>query len=108
MELSSLSELEKSKELTFKKFFIFQEKELSSSKKINNLLHLFKDKRKRKTFLILFLIVVRIGKNGEEFTKNTSYKLQFIGRARFMASSLSNLFNNLSQLIHGIKCKFWT
>ena len=43
MELSSLSELEKSKELTFKKFFIFQEKELSSSKKINNLLHLFKD-----------------------------------------------------------------
>ena len=31
--------------------------------------------------------------------------MQFIDRARFMASSLSNLVNNLSEGIHRIKCK---
>ena len=35
-----------------------------------------------------------------------SYMLQFIDRARFMASSLSNLANNLAKGIHKIKCKF--
>ena len=38
----------------------------------------------------------RIDKNGEEFTKHISYILQFIDSARFMASFLSNLVNNLS------------
>ena len=32
--------------------------------------------------------------------------LQFIDSARFMASSLSNLVNNLSEGIHRIKCKY--
>ena len=32
--------------------------------------------------------------------------MQFIDNARFMTSSLSNLFNNLSEGIHRIKCKF--
>ena len=32
--------------------------------------------------------------------------LQFIDRARFMGSSLSNLVNNLSGGIHNVKCKF--
>ena len=32
--------------------------------------------------------------------------MQFIDRARFIASSLSNLVNNLSEGIHKIKCKF--
>ena len=50
--------------------------------------------------------VTRIDKNGEEITKNISYILQFIDSARFMASSLSNLVNTLSQGIHRIKCKF--
>ena len=50
--------------------------------------------------------VTRIDKNGEEITKNISYILQFIDSARFMASSLSNLVNNLSEGIHRIKCKF--
>ena len=45
-------------------------------------------------------------KNGEEITKNMSYILQFIDSARFMASSLSNLVNNLCEGIHRIKCKF--
>ena len=49
--------------------------------------------------------VTRIDKNGEEITKNISYILQFIDSARFMASSLSNLVNNLSEGIHRIKCK---
>ena len=47
----------------------------------------------------------RIDKNAEEITKKLSYILQFIDRARFMASSLSNLVNNLSEGIHRIKCK---
>ena len=50
--------------------------------------------------------VTRIGKSGEEITRKLSYILQFIDRARFMASSLSNLVNNLSKEIHRIKCKF--
>ena len=49
--------------------------------------------------------VTRIDKNGE-ITKNTSYILQFIDSARFIATSLSNLVNNLSEGIHRIKCKF--
>ena len=50
--------------------------------------------------------VTRIDKNREKITKNVSYILQFIDSARFMTSSLSNLFNNLSEGIHRIKCKF--
>ena len=50
--------------------------------------------------------VTRIDKNREEVTKNISYILQFIDSARFMASSLSNCANNLSQGIYKIKCKF--
>ena len=50
--------------------------------------------------------VTKIDKNGKEITKNISYILQFIDSARFMASSLSNLVNNLSVGIHKIKCKY--
>ena len=49
--------------------------------------------------------VTRIDKNGEEITKNVSYILQFIDNARFMATSLPNLVNNLSERIYRIKCK---
>ena len=49
--------------------------------------------------------VTRIDKNGIE-TKNISYILQIIDSARYMASSLSNIANNFSEGIHGIKCKF--
>ena len=38
--------------------------------------------------------------------QNISYILQFIDSARFMANSLSNLVNNLSEEIHRIKCQF--
>ena len=47
----------------------------------------------------------RTNKYGEEITKNISYILQLINSARFIASSLSNLVNNLSEGIHRIKCK---
>ena len=50
--------------------------------------------------------VTRIAKNGEEITKNISHILQFIDKARFMTSSLSNLVSNLSEGIHKIKCKY--
>ena len=49
--------------------------------------------------------VMRINENWEEITKNISYILQFIDSACFMASSLSNFINNLSEGIHRIKCK---
>ena len=41
--------------------------------------------------------VTRIDKNEKEITKNISYILQFIDSTRFVASSLSNLINNLSE-----------
>ena len=50
--------------------------------------------------------VQKIGKNVEETTKNISYRLLFIDRARFMASSLSNRVDNLAKGIHRIKCKY--
>ena len=50
--------------------------------------------------------VRRTDKNGVKITKNISCILQFIDCARFMASSLFNLVNNLSEGIHRIKCKF--
>ena len=49
--------------------------------------------------------VKAIDKNGGEITKNTSYRLKFIDGARLMASSLSNLVNNLANGIHKIKCQ---
>ena len=51
-------------------------------------------------------VVIRIDKNGEEIAKNISYILQFIESARFMASSLSNVVNNLSDRVHKIKCNY--
>ena len=42
----------------------------------------------------------------EKKLQKKSYRLQFIDNARFMASSLSNLVNNLDKRIHKIKCKY--
>ena len=42
----------------------------------------------------------------EEFKKQFICLGKFIDSARFMASSLSNLVNNLSDGIHRIKCKY--
>ena len=48
----------------------------------------------------------KVTRIGEKNIKNIYYLLQFIDSARFMASSLSNLVNNLSEGIHTIKCKY--
>ena len=50
--------------------------------------------------------VTKIDKNEEKIAKNISYRLQFIDSSRFMASSLSNLANNVFEEIHKIKCKY--
>ena len=50
--------------------------------------------------------VTRSDKNGNGSAKNISYILQFIDSARFIASLLSNLVNNLSERNHKIKCKY--
>ena len=60
------------------------------------------------TFTILIeKEVTRIDKNEEQISKTISYILQFIDSATFMAISLSNFVNDLSEGIHRIKCKFW-
>ena len=46
---------------------------------------------------------MRIDNNGEEITKTISYRLQFLDRARFMASLLANIAENLSEGIHKVK-----
>ena len=61
---------------------------------------------KYKTFSVpITKEVEKIDKNGEEVTKTVYFKLQFIDSARFMASSLLSLCDNLANEIHNIKCK---
>ena len=50
--------------------------------------------------------VKRIDNNRKQITKTISFRLQFIDSTRFLASSLSNLVNNLGKGIHKIKCKY--
>ena len=47
----------------------------------------------------------KIDKDGNERFVTISYKIKFIDGTRFMASSLSNLADNLEERIHKIKCK---
>ena len=49
--------------------------------------------------------IIKIDKAGNESVVNISDKRKFIDIARFMATSLSNLVNNLEEEIHKIKCK---
>ena len=49
--------------------------------------------------------VMRTEKNGEQIIKNISYISQFVESARFMARSLLNLVNNISEGIHRMKYK---
>ena len=49
--------------------------------------------------------VTNTDKDGNESVATTSYKIKFIDSARLMTTSLSNLFDNLAEGIHKIKCK---
>ena len=49
--------------------------------------------------------VIKIDKTEKQIIKTISCRLQFIDSARFMASLLSNLVNNLAEGIHKSKCK---
>ena len=44
-------------------------------------------------------------KDGNESVETISYKIKIIDVARFMASSLLNLVDNLTEVSHKIKCK---
>ena len=48
--------------------------------------------------------VTRTVDNREGITKNISHTLRFIDDTKFMASSLLNLVNDLSEEVHKIKC----
>ena len=49
--------------------------------------------------------VTNIDKYGNESAVAISYKIKFIDSARFMATSFSNLDDNLIEGIHKIKCR---
>ena len=49
--------------------------------------------------------LVRIDREGNKTTEFISYKIKFIDSMRFMATSLSNLIDNLTGEIHKLKCK---
>ena len=49
--------------------------------------------------------VTNIYKDGNESVVTLSYKIEFTDSARFIASSLSNLVDNLAEGIHKIKYK---
>ena len=50
--------------------------------------------------------ITKIDKEGNESVATISYKLKFIDSARFMATSLSNLVDNLKEGIHKVKSKY--
>ena len=49
--------------------------------------------------------VTKTDKDGNKSVATISYKIKFIDSARFMASSLSNLVDHLTEGIYGIKGK---
>ena len=49
--------------------------------------------------------ITKIDKDRNKSVVNISYKMKFIVTVIFMAKSLSNLVDNLTEGIHKIKCK---
>ena len=47
----------------------------------------------------------KIDKDCDEKVVTISYKIKFIDSARFMATSLSNFIDNITERIRKIKCK---
>ena len=64
------------------------------------------NKEKYKTFFVpIQKEIIKIYKNGIKTDETISYKIKFIDSARFMASSLSNLVDNLMEGTHKVKCE---
>ena len=62
--------------------------------------------KKYKTFSVpIEKEVTKIDKDGNESVVTIFYKIKFIDITRFMATSLSNLVDNLTEGIDKIKCK---
>ena len=56
------------------------------------------NKEKYKTFSVpMKKEIKKISKDGNEIVTTISYKIKFINSSRFIASSLSNLVDNLSE-----------
>ena len=67
---------------------------------------LAKNTEKYKTFFVpIEKEITKIDRNGNESIITISYKIKFIDSARFMAASLSDLVDSLTEEIHKIKCK---
>ena len=63
-----------------------------------------KHRKVQKFFIPIEKEVTKTDKDSNESVVTISYKIKFIS-ARFMVSSLSDLFDNLAEGIHKIKCK---
>ena len=74
---------------------------------LRKILNVFeKNEGKYKTFSVLIKEeLMKIDKDGNGNLVTISYKIIFIDSARFMATSLSNLADNLTERIRKIKCK---
>ena len=68
--------------------------------------YFWENTEKFKTFSIpIEKEITKIDKDGNKSVVTISYKIKFVGSARFMATSLSNLVDNLTEGICKIKCK---
>ena len=69
-------------------------------------LNVLEKTKKYKTFSVpIKKEIIKIDKDDNKTIETISYKTKFIDSARFMANSLSNLVDNLTEGIHNIKCK---
>ena len=69
---------------------------------------LWKNTEKYKTFSVrLEKAVTKIDKDGTESVVTVSYKIRFIDSARFMATSLSNRVDNLTEDSYKVIYKGW-
>ena len=71
----------------------------------DNLNVLGKTEKNKKISVLIEKGLTEIDKDGNESVVTISSKIKFIDSKRFMASSVSNIVNNLAEVIHKIKCK---
>ena len=64
-----------------------------------------KYRKVKRVFVTIEKEVTKIYKDGNESVVTISYKIKFIDSASFMATSFTNLVDNLTEGVHKIKCK---